>query len=183
MSVAGIQIEEWIAENSERTNGNRLKEQRVDIQASLKTKNDSFLGYVSGNFDRLDTCDNYFHLLCGGNDSITTVNAINSKGMPELFPGALVIAYDNNGNLFSLNCGANAKGNLGKVLYMPQDSFVWEDLDIGYAEFIKWVICATDQELLDGDWKCGEPLRNARSCIDYVIGKAAAYNMLLRQKG
>lgn len=183
MSVASVQTEEWIAENVERTNVNRLQEQRVDIQSLLKTRNDSFLGYVSGNFGRFDTCNDYFHLLCGGNDSITSLNAINSKGMPELFPGALVIAYDSNGNLFSLNCGANSNGNLGKVLYMPKDSFVWENLDISYAEFVKWVICVTDQELQVGYWKCGEPLKNTNSCIDYIIGKAAAYNMLLRQKG
>jgi len=45
--------------------------------------------------------DDYFRLLCGaGDDSIVDINAVNENGIPELFPGALVIAYDINGNLF-----------------------------------------------------------------------------------
>lgn len=183
LNIAGLQIEKWIADFPSNVHIKKRETVRTDIQQKLNMKDDSFLGYIVGNYDEFDCCDGYIHLLCGGEESIEVVNAIGRDGLPQLFPGALVVAYDTNGNLFSINAGAAGNSNLGNVLYMSKEGFWWEDLEIHYAEFIKWLIHVTEEELTSCGWKSGAPLGEQQRIFSYIMGKAAAYNMFLKQKG
>lgn len=144
----------------------------------------SYLGEIVGTYSKVALCDGYFRLLCGaGDDSIVDINALSKNGIPELFPGALIIAYDINGDLFALNSGACGDADLGSVLYLTKDSFIWEQLDLRYAQFLKWISGLTSGDAISSGWgpKMGD--KPIADVLEFIVGKAAAYNMFLRQMG
>lgn len=49
------------------------------------------------------------------------------------------VADDAVGGFFALNGGAFGS-DLGKIYYWPADSFEWESTDLGYSEFLEWVL-------------------------------------------
>lgn len=180
---AGLEISNWISTSPEKVK--LVKKEICDIESlkKLKIHADSFLGQIVGFYEQLSVCNGFFHILCGeGNDSITNINVVKANGMPDLFPGALIIAYDKSGNIFALNAGADVKAELGNVLYMPKDSFTWEDLGFKYAVFLKWIFGITVNELEQGGWKLESKKEMVGNMAKYLIGKAAAYNMFLKQR-
>lgn len=53
---------------------------------------------------------------------------------------AIVVAHDAIGGFFAINGGAYAAGDLGRVFYFAPDSLRWEDLGMGYSEFVQWAL-------------------------------------------
>jgi hypothetical protein len=49
----------------------------------------------------------------------------------------LLVADDVVGGFFAMNGGA-FEGQLGNIFYLAPDTLEWEDLEMGYADFIKW---------------------------------------------
>ena len=177
---AEFQINEWFNNTPEA------------IEFERNTKRDSYsmtklhvhVGEIVGNYSKVTLCAGYIGLLCGmGENSIIVINALNKNGMPELFSGALIIAYDMNGSIFALNSGACKEASLGRVLYLPKESFAWEDLDLSYAQFLKWLSGLTENELIINGWKPDAEYKSISNIAEYLKGKAAAYKMFLRQRG
>jgi hypothetical protein len=81
--------------------------------------------------------------------SIKDINKINNN-FPELIPGILIIADDIFGGLFGIN--ASTRGKTGNVFYLPPDSYLWEDLDLGHTAFLEWSING-DTDLFFEDYK------------------------------
>mgnify|MGYP000213606800 FL=1 len=68
--------------------------------------------------------------------SIKKVNKLEAR-LPKLIPGILLVADDILGGLYGINSGTKI-GKLGSVLYLPPDSYSWEDLGIGHTAFLEW---------------------------------------------
>lgn len=68
--------------------------------------------------------------------SIKLVNKLENR-LPTLIPGILIVADDILGGLFGINSGTKI-GKLGNILYLPPDSYSWEDLGAGHTAFLEW---------------------------------------------
>ena len=181
---ATYQINTWFNNASEKINF--VKSDRKDLHSMTKlhVSDGSYLGEIVGNYSKVTICNGYISLLCGtGDDSIVDINAVNENGMPELFPGALIIAYDINGNIFALNSGACRDADMGSVLYLTKESFAWEKLDLRYAQFLKWISGLTSSDLVSNGWRPESGDKPIGDILKYLMGKAAAYNMFLNQGG
>ena len=138
---AAYQINSWFDNAQQKVSAVKSSGKNLDSMKRLHVGEGSYLGEIVGTYSKIAVCDGYCRLLCGaGDDSIIDINAVNKNGMPELFRGALIVAYDINGNLFALNSGACREATMGSVLYFTKDSFVWENLDFslcpcGFGEF------------------------------------------------
>lgn len=182
-SNTGLMINEWVRQNS--TMNTFKKADPFDSVSidKLKIQKDSFLGQIVGGFSEIHTCDGFFTLLCGsGDSSIIEINEVNSNGMPEIFQGALIIAYDKCGSIFAINAGADKNSENGSIIYLPVDSLTWEALEIRYSEFLLWVFTTSISELEAGCWKSGQHINSTGKIRDYILGKAATYYMFHRQK-
>ena len=181
---AAYQINVWLKNTMEKIDFVRTTVKDTDSMKKLHVHDGSYLGEIVGNYSRIAFCNGYISLLCSvGDTSIVDINALNKNGMPELFPGAMIIAYDINGDIFALNSGACEDADLGKVLYLPKESFAWENLDLSYAQFLKWVSGLTARELVINSWRPESGDKPIGDIIKYLMGKAAAYNMFLMQRG
>jgi hypothetical protein len=54
-------------------------------------------------------------------------------------PAFLLVADDVLGGLFAINGGA-LSDDLGKVFYLAPDTLQWENLSLGYSEFLAWAL-------------------------------------------
>lgn len=63
-------------------------------------------------------------------------------------PAALLVADDVLGGFFALNGGA-LKGKLGNTSYFAPDSHQWEDLEIGYSQFVCWALSGSLDKFYD----------------------------------
>ena len=181
---AAYQINSWFDNAQQKVTRVRSSGRNLNSMKRLHVGEGSYLGEVVGRYSKIALCDDYFRLLCGaGDDSIIDINAVNKNGMPELFPGALIVAYDINGNLFALNSGACREAMMGNVLYLTKDSFVWENLDLRYAQFLKWMSGLTSEDLINNGWRPETGDKPIANMLEYLMGKAAAYNMFLKQRG
>ena len=70
--------------------------------------------------------------------SIREVNEL-SDMKPARVEGILIVADDVYGGLFGINA-STAIGKPGAVLYLPPDTYVWENLEIGHTAFLHWSI-------------------------------------------
>ncbi|MDE7352706.1 MAG: DUF2625 domain-containing protein [Acetatifactor sp.] len=183
-TIAAYQINSWFKDAQQKISLVRSGRRDLDSMIKLHVSEGSYLGEIVGTYSKIALCDGYFRLLCGaGDDSMVEINALNKNGMPELFPGALIIAYDINGNIFALNSGACRDAAMGSVLYLTKESFAWEDLDLRYAQFLKWMSGLTSRDLIDNGWRPETGDKPIGDILEYLMGKAAAYNMFLKQVG
>lgn len=181
---AAYQINSWFNNAQQKATLVRSGGRDLNSMKMLHVGEGSYLGEIVGTYSEVALYDGYFRLLCGaGDDSIIDINAVNEKGMPELFPGALIIAYDINGNLFALNSGACREAAMGSILYLTKDSFAWENLDLRYAQFLKWISGLTSEDMISNGWRPEKGDKPIADMQEYLMGKAAAYNMFLRQGG
>lgn len=180
---AAYQINSWLNNAQQKVTLVRSGGRNLDSMKRLHVGEGSFLGEIVGTYSKIALCDGYFRLLCGaGDDSIIDINAVNKNGMPELFPGALIVAYDINGNVFALNSGACRDAAMGSLLYLTKESFVWENIDLRYAQFLKWMTGLTSEDLISNGWRPETGDKPIADMLEYLMGKAAAYNMFLKQR-
>jgi hypothetical protein len=60
---------------------------------------------------------------------------------PSRLPGAFLVADDAVGGFFALN-GGGLVGSLGNVFYFAPDTLTWEDLELGYSEWLQWAFAS-----------------------------------------
>lgn len=180
-TYAELQINEWFKDTPEAIVLVKNTKRDSYSMTKLHVHDGSYLGEIVGNYSKVTLCAGYIGLLCGmGENSIVDINALDKNGMTELFPGALIIAYDMNGSIFALNSGACKGAGIGRVLYLPKESFAWEDLDLSYAQFLKWLSGLTENELIINGWKPDAEYKPISNIAEYLMGKAAAYNMFIK---
>ena len=64
------------------------------------------------------------------------------------FPTHFLIADDVIGGYFALNAGGVGE-DMGKVYYLAPDTLAWENLDIGYSEFLRWTLQVTSKSFMN----------------------------------
>lgn len=76
----------------------------------------------------------------GGNNmfglSIKAVNLV-ADCKPNRIKNALIVADDVYGGLFAIS-NSTLWAPQGKMIYLPPDSYVWENLNIGHSAFVEW---------------------------------------------
>jgi hypothetical protein len=104
--------------------------------ATLGLGTRSFLGALARNTSGVIVDDGWLRLLGGSSTD---------EGLPGLdeasagTTGLLVVAYDVLGGVFALDGGALGTGN-GSVHHFAVDSLSWEDLELGHAAFVTWML-------------------------------------------
>ena len=64
----------------------------------------------------------------------------------------LLVADDVLGGFFAIN-GGGLQGRPGNVFYLAPDSLEWEDMSMGYTDFLRWALSArVDQFYSDNRW-------------------------------
>lgn len=67
-------------------------------------------------------------------------------------PSILMVADDALGGLFAIN-GGGLPGRPGRVNYFAPDTLDWEDLDVGYSDFLQWALSdATEEFYAEQRW-------------------------------
>lgn len=76
------------------------------------------------------------------NRSIVSWNSqrTNLDGKNKSLPNLLLIADDVVGGTFAINRGELGPDTLGHVHYFSPDGLEWEDLEIGYTDWIQWLV-------------------------------------------
>ena len=71
--------------------------------------------------------------------SIATWNRLDRGADAHRMPRALLVGDDLVGGFFVLNGGA-LPGRPGGVFYLAPDSLDWEDLELGYSDWLRWTL-------------------------------------------
>lgn len=66
-------------------------------------------------------------------------NNIGSTQMEYPIKGAMIVGYDIVGGAFAINGGAFGN-TIGNVFYFAPDTLEWEDIEMGYTDFIYWAL-------------------------------------------
>lgn len=64
-------------------------------------------------------------------------------------PGALLVADDVCGGFFAIN-GAGLEAPVGNVCYFAPDTCVWEDLEVGYSDWLRWALAGDIDSFYQG---------------------------------
>ena len=113
----------------------------------------SILGCVCLRYGFILCGEKHIRLLGGKNDVCCSMLEINGmdRGYSAI-KNVLIVADTSEGGIFAVNCSGKTGADIGEILYLPANSITWERLDIGYADFAKWAIMATEADLVSGRW-------------------------------
>jgi hypothetical protein len=135
-------IREWISNSINKVEVLPVKDdinQKVLYNTQVSTK--SALGAVIYNTGGLLIDNGWLRIIGSGhlklNRDISTWNQIAPDGKAKLQGGSILVADDVVGGFYAINGGAFS-GEIGNVFYLAPDTLEWEDLEMGYADFIKW---------------------------------------------
>ncbi len=71
-----------------------------------------------------------------GNNEIPSIKKWNDAYVKDY--GIIVVGYDILGGFFALNAG-KFQDHPGNVFYFAPDTLEWEDLEMGYTQFLNWL--------------------------------------------
>lgn len=137
-------IQEW-ATKSGHTNEflpvNFDNARKVLLKLQVSTK--SALGAVAYKTGGILADNRWLRILGSGHEmflrDIVSWNEIEDSGSSAKLKGCLLIADDVLGGFFAINGGA-FQGEMGNVFYFAPDTLEWEDLEMGYTDFIHWAL-------------------------------------------
>lgn len=112
-----------------------------DCEDVLGITDHSVLGSIINGVGGISISNNLIRHFGGENKfglSVRCVNQVQDK-RPTLIDGQLIIADDIYGGLYSINSDPII-GTMGNVFYLPPDSYVWENLEVGHSMFVKWTL-------------------------------------------
>ena len=99
----------------------------------------SILGTIIDYVGGISISNNQLRHFGGENKYKLSINSINQidSNQPRFIKGKLIVADDYYGGLFSIN--SNPKdGQMGTMMYLPPDSYIWEDMEIKHSQFVYW---------------------------------------------
>lgn len=134
-------IQSWINHSQNKINVVKRSNALNGCKSVLNVSENSFLGAVIDATGGL-IFDNYIRHFGGENEFGLTIQSINKiiDYRPTVISNMLIIAVDIFGGIFSIDCGAFSKDNLGKVCYLPPDSYSWEFMNFSHSAFLEWCI-------------------------------------------
>ncbi len=132
-------IQEWIKTSKHKVAIISRINREYSCEEVLGITDRSVLGSIINGVGGISISNNLIRHFGGENKhglSVRCVNKIQDK-TPTLIDGQLIIADDIYGGLYSINSDPQI-GKVGNVFYLPPDSYVWENLDVGHSMFVKW---------------------------------------------
>jgi hypothetical protein len=100
------------------------------------------LGAVAYEVGGLLVDHGWLRLLGGGHGALPSLSEAIGLGDPASAaspPDYVVLGWDVVGGVFALD-GGGLRGMRGHVCYFAPDALQWEDLDVGHADFVRWVL-------------------------------------------
>lgn len=110
----------------------------VQLQVTLR----SMLGVLAYEVGGLLVDHGWLRLLGGGHGALPSLAEAIALGDPASAaapPDYVVLGWDVVGGVFALD-GGGLRGVRGHVCYFAPDALQWEDLDVGHADFVRWVL-------------------------------------------
>lgn len=132
-------IQEWIESSKYKVSIISRINQEYNCEEVLGITDHSVLGSIINGVGGISISNNLIRHFGGENKhglSVRCVNMIQDK-THTLIDGQLIIADDVYGGLYSINSDQKI-GKVGNVFYLPPDSYVWENLEVGHSMFVKW---------------------------------------------
>ncbi len=116
---------------------------RTEILLSLQVTNKSTMGAIIFETGGILIEDGWLKILGSGNEKICgdilSWNGLSETNVKNVIEGALIVAYDVVGGFFAINGGA-FDGLIKQMYYFAPDTLEWESMDMGYTDFIGWVL-------------------------------------------
>lgn len=147
-------LKHWVASKPDITfvaSNNTYNELSLIKQMDISKK--SVLGCVCLNYGYVLCSNKHIRLLGGKNNdclSLFDVNELNNGH--SVIKNILIVADTSDGGIFALNCNRDTGAEIGEMLYLPSKSLIWEPLEIGYADFVRWALMSTESELFSNSW-------------------------------
>lgn len=146
-------IKEWISSAKNQCcilpkDEERAQKELLNAQVTTRSTMGSVI-YETGGilFD-----DGWIRVLGSGNQKINRGlmewnkgKSFNSYGEQ---PSFLLVADDVIGGYYAINAGKLGT-DIGKVYYLAPDTMEWENLEIGYSDFLYWLFCGNIQQFYE----------------------------------
>lgn len=119
------------------------KEKSEQTLSNLQVTTKSTLGAIAYETGGILIDYGWLKILGSGNEKkfgdLLYWNCMKESYSIKTVNNSMIIAYDIIGGFFSINGGA-FDGELGNIFYLPPDTLEWEDMGIGYTDFIRWIL-------------------------------------------
>lgn len=145
-----ILIQKWLENSSvsyEVLEPTREKAENVLLSLQVSTK--STLGAIAYETGGILIDNGWLNILGSGNEKIFGDLVQWNKEESKNINNALIVAYDIIGGFFVINGGA-FKGDIGNIFYLSPDTLEWEDMGIGYTDFIAWILDDNFKKFYEG---------------------------------
>lgn len=140
---AAPEVEGWIEDSPLEVRVLRTeKARREACLYELQVTTRSVLGAFAYEFGGLVVDHGWLRLLGGGHEALPSLSEAVAMGDPTratTAPDYVVLGWDVVGGVFALD-GGGLKGTRGNVCYFAPDTLQWEDLELGHAAFVQWVL-------------------------------------------
>lgn len=163
-------LAEWIAKSNEtQFLAAENTEKEKEILNKLQLTDRSIIGCLINDLGYILCGNHHIRILGGKNPHCRSFFEINNLYTGTgLLQGVLIVADTSNGGLFALNCDKRNEAMLGEMLYLPYGSLTWEQLDIGYSDFVRWAIDVLNETLVSGGWIDSDTPSRSLSARDQI---------------
>lgn len=137
-------IQSWLRESSINYKVlGTIKEKSEHALFNLQVTTKSTLGAIAYETGGILVDHGWLKILGSGNEKIfgdlLYWNCMEEDNNIKTIANSMIVAYDIIGGFFSINGGA-FDGEMGNIFYLPPDTLEWEDMGIGYTDFISWIL-------------------------------------------
>lgn len=119
------------------------KEESEKTLYNLQVTTRSTLGAIAYKTGGILIDYGWLKILGAGNEKIfgdlLYWNCMKSPYIIGTIRNSMIVAYDIIGGFFSINGGA-FEGEIGNIFYLAPDTLEWEDMTMGYTDFIRWIL-------------------------------------------
>ncbi|MPN01432.1 hypothetical protein SDC9_148641 [bioreactor metagenome] len=119
------------------------KEESEKTLYNLQVTTKSTLGAIAYNTGGILIDYGWLKILGAGNEKIfgdlLYWNCMKRPYIIKTIKNSMIVAYDIIGGFFSINGGA-FEGEIGNIFYLAPDTLEWEDMTMGYTDFIRWIL-------------------------------------------
>lgn len=137
-------VQEWVSQAKNQVEilpNNRFDGEKTLFE--LQITNKSTMGAIALECGGILVDNGWLRILGSGNDKISgnmlSWNNLNGTEIEFLLRGTMIIAYDIVGGFYAINVGALGS-SVKNIFYFAPDSLEWEDIGMGYTDFINWVL-------------------------------------------
>jgi len=141
---AWLIVQEWVSQAKNQVvilPNNRFDGEKTLFE--LQITNKSTMGAIALECGGILVDNGWLRILGSGNEKISgnMLSWNNLDGTEIEFPlrGTMIIGYDIVGGFYAINVGALGS-SIKNIFYFAPDSLEWEDIGMGYTDFINWAL-------------------------------------------